>query len=139
MVPVRLLAFSFFSLVAFCDTWNREYVEVQEPCDTYHNVDMSDVDKSRILRGNSSDTSGVASTSTTISENDDNNTILVQVDKDAAVFQQHFGLQQRYLDTSPVVIPPGYTKDYVDGKILGQDQKSRIHLQKHFLRQSIIK
>lgn len=114
--------------VGFMKPVGQQCVEVEEPNDTYQtNVEMSDVDKSRIRRGNSSDTSGVASkTSSGSSDLDNNNTILVQVDKDAAVFQQHFGLQQRYLDTSPVVIPPGYTKDYVDGKILGQDQKSRI-------------
>lgn len=42
----------------------------------------------------------------------------VQADKDVVVMRQHFGLDPlpyRYM--SPVLIPKGYTRDYLDGKI----------------------
>jgi len=49
---------------------------------------------------------------------------LMQVDKDAALVKQHFGLDHiTFHDTSPVLIPPGYTKDYVDGKITATEQR----------------
>jgi dethiobiotin synthetase len=42
----------------------------------------------------------------------------IQVDKDVLLIREHFKLQHldyRYM--SPVLIPKGYTKDYIDGKI----------------------
>ena len=42
----------------------------------------------------------------------------VRVDKDVRVAKEIFGLDHcHYNDMSPVVIPQGYTKDFLDGKI----------------------
>ena len=43
----------------------------------------------------------------------------IQVDKDVVVMRQHFGLDSSlpYRYMSPVLIPKGYTKDYLDGNI----------------------
>ena len=51
-----------------------------------------------------------------------------QVDKDAALLAQHFGLEEYldYQDMSPVLIPPGYTRAFVDGDIRNDDQKETI-------------
>jgi len=51
----------------------------------------------------------------------------VSVDKDAALIKQHFGMNHiQYQDTSPVVIPKGYTRDFLDGKITSDEQRARI-------------
>jgi BioD-like phosphotransacetylase family protein len=43
---------------------------------------------------------------------------LVDVDKDAVLVKKHFHLHHlKYKHMSPVLIPPGYTRDYLDGKI----------------------
>lgn len=49
----------------------------------------------------------------------DNN---IRVDKDVTLMKEFFGLTGDYKDMSPVLIPRGYTKDYIDGKISGQSQ-----------------
>jgi hypothetical protein len=42
----------------------------------------------------------------------------IRVDKDVALIRDHFNLQYiDFSDMSPVLIPSGYTKDYIDGKI----------------------
>jgi BioD-like phosphotransacetylase family protein len=52
---------------------------------------------------------------------------LVNVDKDAVLVKEHFGLDHiQYKHTSPVLIPPGYTRNYLDGKILLEDQERKI-------------
>jgi AAA domain len=51
----------------------------------------------------------------------------VMVDKDAALVKQHFQLDHiSYQHTSPVLIPPGYTRDYLDGIISSTEQTARI-------------
>lgn len=53
----------------------------------------------------------------------DENGQTIQVDKDAALIKSYFNLNhQLWKHTSPVLIPQGYTKDYLDGKISYQDQ-----------------
>jgi len=48
----------------------------------------------------------------------------LKVDKDVVLMKEHFGLHHlRYRHMSPVLIPKGYTKDYIDGKITLQSQK----------------
>ncbi|MGZ3633249.1 MAG: phosphotransacetylase family protein [Parachlamydiaceae bacterium] len=37
------------------------------------------------------------------------------VDKDAILFKKHFSLEISWQDMSPVIIPNGYTRDYLDG------------------------
>ncbi len=42
----------------------------------------------------------------------------LKVDKDVKLFKEYFRLDDcAYADMSPVVMPQGYTKDYIDGKI----------------------
>ncbi|CAK4639912.1 unnamed protein product [Aphanomyces euteiches] len=52
----------------------------------------------------------------------------LRVDKDVRVAKEVFGLSRcDYADMSPVVIPPGYTRDYLDGKITLESQLDKIH------------
>ena len=51
----------------------------------------------------------------------------LRVDKDVALMREHFKLEHidyRYM--SPVIIPSGYTKRYVDGEITLQGQKDDV-------------
>ncbi len=50
----------------------------------------------------------------------------VKVDKDAVLFKEHFALPSPYLDMSPVILPSGFTKEYLDGDIDPQELKSKI-------------
>jgi dethiobiotin synthetase len=57
--------------------------------------------------------------------NDDgtSNEVTVRVDKDVALVREHFQLRHlHYEDMSPVIIPAGYTKKYVDGEISFEEQ-----------------
>mmetsp|Transcript_27329 Transcript_27329/g.66332 ORF Transcript_27329/g.66332 Transcript_27329/m.66332 type:complete len:468 (+) Transcript_27329:92-1495(+) len=48
---------------------------------------------------------------------------VIRVDKDVVLMREHFDLNHiDYKDMSPVIIPQGYTRDYVDGKINFDDQ-----------------
>jgi phosphate acetyltransferase len=38
------------------------------------------------------------------------------VDKDAVLFKKYFNLSSKWTDISPVIIPTGFTRDYLDGK-----------------------
>lgn len=42
------------------------------------------------------------------------------VDKDAALFKSHFQLTSDWKDMSPVIIPSGFTRDYLDNKVSEQ-------------------
>jgi len=47
----------------------------------------------------------------------------LKVDKDVVLFKHQFQLEKcSYKDLSPVVIPSGYTKDFLDGKISEKEQ-----------------
>ena len=51
----------------------------------------------------------------------------LRVDKDVRVAKEIFHLSRcNYADMSPVVIPPGYTKDFLDGKISFESQVEKI-------------
>lgn len=39
------------------------------------------------------------------------------VDKDVVLFKNTFNLTSNWSDMSPVIIPPGFTRDYIEGKI----------------------
>lgn len=41
--------------------------------------------------------------------------------------KEFFGLKCKYEDMSPVLIPAGYTRDYIDGKITAGDQLKDVH------------
>jgi len=51
----------------------------------------------------------------------------VRVDKDVVLMREHFHLHHiDYNDMSPVIIPQGYTKDFIDGKITLAEQVQAI-------------
>jgi len=51
----------------------------------------------------------------------------IRVDKDVTLMREHFNLHHvDYEYMSPVIIPQGYTKDYVDGKISSESQMADI-------------
>jgi dethiobiotin synthetase len=55
------------------------------------------------------------------------NGIDVAVDKDAVLFKEHFQMDHvSWRSVSPVIIPPGYTRDYLDNKITLDLQKEKL-------------
>ncbi len=48
------------------------------------------------------------------------------VDKDVLIFEEHFALKDRLEDMSPVLIPAGFTRNYLDGKINKLDLEQKI-------------
>eukprot|EP00980_Cylindrotheca_fusiformis_P016602 scaffold4973_cov135-Cylindrotheca_fusiformis.AAC.20 len=61
----------------------------------------------------------------TTTEDDDER--MIRVDKDVVLMRDHFGLNHiDYQDMSPVIIPQGYTRDFVDGKIDFSDQVASV-------------
>lgn len=60
-------------------------------------------------------------------DSDDENSGSIRVDKDVVLIKEHFNLDHidyRYM--SPVIIPKGYTRRYVDGEISTSDQQSEV-------------
>jgi BioD-like phosphotransacetylase family protein len=58
----------------------------------------------------------------------DDKGVWVNVDKDAVLVKEYFGLDHlSYHHVSPVLIPPGYTRNYLDGKIRLEDQEALVH------------
>lgn len=54
--------------------------------------------------------------------------VMVDVDKDAVLVKEHFGLHHlKYKSMSPVLIPPGYTRNYLDGKIGLEHQEELVN------------
>lgn len=49
------------------------------------------------------------------------------VDKDAALFKKHFGLNTDWKDMSPVIIPSGFTRDFIDRKVIEGSLLEKIH------------
>lgn len=41
----------------------------------------------------------------------------INVDKDAVLFRHHFKLESSWSDMSPVIIPPGFTRSYLDNDV----------------------
>eukprot|EP00523_Entomoneis_sp_CCMP467_P008009 CAMPEP_0168728724 /NCGR_PEP_ID=MMETSP0724-20121128/5832_1 /TAXON_ID=265536 /ORGANISM="Amphiprora sp., Strain CCMP467" /LENGTH=460 /DNA_ID=CAMNT_0008775579 /DNA_START=396 /DNA_END=1778 /DNA_ORIENTATION=+ len=63
----------------------------------------------------------------TLTVNDETTGQAIECDKDAVLVKQHFQLDHlSYRDMSPVLIPKGYTKDYLDGKILLREQRTQV-------------
>jgi len=48
------------------------------------------------------------------------------VDKDAVLFKKHFKLPSSYHDMSPVILPSGFTRDFLDGKIDPKIEQQKI-------------
>lgn len=58
------------------------------------------------------------------------------VDKDVLIFKDHFHLKASYAEMSPVLIPPGFTRAFLDQKMKSKELHSKIdqaaeHLFKH--------
>lgn len=49
----------------------------------------------------------------------------LNVDKDVVLFKEHFHLASAYADMSPIILPAGFTRDYLDGKVnqLGLEER----------------
>jgi len=50
----------------------------------------------------------------------------IRVDKDVLIFKQHFSLKASYKEMSPILIPSGFTRRYLDGKINEEKLASKI-------------
>jgi phosphate acetyltransferase len=50
----------------------------------------------------------------------------INVDKDVVLFKDYFQLPENWEDMSPVIIPAGFTRDFLDGKITESDMHQRI-------------
>jgi phosphate acetyltransferase len=48
------------------------------------------------------------------------------VDKDVVLFKEYFHLNEDWSDMSPVIIPPGFTRDFLDGHITEKQMQSDI-------------
>jgi BioD-like phosphotransacetylase family protein len=56
----------------------------------------------------------------------------VDIDKDVVLVKKHFELDHlSFKEMSPVLIPPGYTRDYIDGKISNESQQELIQKAYH--------
>ncbi len=50
----------------------------------------------------------------------------LRVDKDVKLFREYFNLESKYEDMSPLVVPRGYTKAYIDGETTDEEQRATI-------------
>mmetsp|Transcript_21323 Transcript_21323/g.48097 ORF Transcript_21323/g.48097 Transcript_21323/m.48097 type:complete len:383 (-) Transcript_21323:265-1413(-) len=50
----------------------------------------------------------------------------LRVDKDVKLMKEYFGLEESYSVMSPLVLPRGYTKKFIDGKITEVEQRDKI-------------
>lgn len=50
----------------------------------------------------------------------------LNVDKDVVLFKEYFNLGCDYADMSPVILPAGFTKEFLDGKIEEGDLRAKI-------------
>lgn len=50
----------------------------------------------------------------------------IKVDKDVALFKDYFKLTADYSDMSPVILPAGFTRDFLDGKIQQKSLENKI-------------
>lgn len=50
----------------------------------------------------------------------------LHVDKDVVLFKEHFNLPFSYEDMSPVILPSGFTRDYLDNKISNDHLREKI-------------
>lgn len=50
-----------------------------------------------------------------------------RVDKDVLLFRSHFELSDPYEEMSPVLLPRGFTRDYLDGKVNHKDLVQKIN------------
>lgn len=49
------------------------------------------------------------------------------VDKDVVLFKQHFNLETPWADMSPIIIPSGFTKQFIEGEISEAHMLEQIH------------
>jgi len=48
------------------------------------------------------------------------------VNQQVVLMRRYFNLEDSYTDMSPVVIPPAYTRAFIDGKITDDEQRQKI-------------
>jgi phosphate acetyltransferase len=53
------------------------------------------------------------------------------VDKDVVLFKEHFKLPSSWEDMSPIIIPSGYTRDFLDGKVSENQLNQKINTSFH--------
>lgn len=51
---------------------------------------------------------------------------LINVDKDAVLFKEHFQLKSAWSNMSPVIIPSGFTRSYLDEEVTEEDMLKKI-------------
>lgn len=49
------------------------------------------------------------------------------VDKDTVLFKQHFQLSESWANMSPIIVPPGFTRNYLDNQISEAEMLEKIH------------
>jgi phosphate acetyltransferase len=49
------------------------------------------------------------------------------VDKDTVLFKQHFQLSASWKDMSPIIVPPGFTRNYLDDQVSEKGMLEQIH------------
>jgi len=50
----------------------------------------------------------------------------IKVDKDVVLFKKRFQLPSEWQDMSPVIVPAGFTRDYIDGKVTELEIQQKI-------------
>ncbi len=60
----------------------------------------------------------------------------ISVDKDVLLFKNHFRLESGEEEMSPVLLPKGFTRDYLDGKIVHRDLEQKIFHSFHIISQT---
>jgi phosphate acetyltransferase len=55
----------------------------------------------------------------------------INVDKDVVLFKQHFSLPANWSDMSPVIIPSGFTRRYLEGQITETEMLQKIQIAFH--------
>lgn len=51
----------------------------------------------------------------------------INVDKDVVLFKEHFSLKAGWSDMSPVIIPSGFTRSFLDGQVSEIEMQTKIH------------
>lgn len=50
----------------------------------------------------------------------------LNVDKDVVLFKKHFNIQTHYIDMSPIILPSGFTRDFLDGLVDEKEMEQTI-------------
>ncbi len=50
----------------------------------------------------------------------------LKVDKDVVLFHEVFNLKSKYSEMSPIIVPPGFTREFLDNRIHSDDMRQKI-------------